>query len=163
MKRFLLSALLLPFLVSVAGAQSTLFLVRHAEAAGDTSGGKNPDLSEAGRARAERLATVLKDAGIAAVFTTEFARTQGTAAPLARAAGVELTVVPAADSTRTLVAKLKEQGRNALVVGHSNTLPEIIKALGVSTPVKIEGSDFDQLFVVVPIGSEPRLIQLRIP
>ena len=45
---------------------------------------KDPDLSDAGRARAESLANVLKDAGITAIYATELKRTQQTAAPLAR-------------------------------------------------------------------------------
>jgi broad specificity phosphatase PhoE len=122
MKHFI--ALLLSFLllVSTAAAQSTIFLVRHAEKAG----GDDPDLTEAGRARAESLATVLKDAGITAIYTSEVKRTQQTAAPLAKALRVEPTIVAIKDRA-ALVAKLQGSSGNALVVGHSNTIPEIIR------------------------------------
>src|SRR5438045_7579771 len=82
MKRFILVLLLSGLFVTATAAQSTIFFVRHAEKAG--GGGDNPDLSEAGRARAESLATVLKDADISAIYTTELKRTQQTAAPLAK-------------------------------------------------------------------------------
>ena len=75
-----------------AAAQHTVFLVRHAERADTTPGAArrwptDPDLSDAGRARAESLAAALKDAKITAIYTTEFKRTQQTAAPLAKALG----------------------------------------------------------------------------
>ncbi len=134
MRRLLFLALWVPFLFAgTAVAQTTLFLVRHAETAGPTTGGQDPDLSDAGRARADRLAAALKDVGIGAVFATEYRRTQQTAAPVARLAGLEVTVVPAAEPAAALAARLQAlpAGKNALVVGHSNTLPEIAKALGV--------------------------------
>jgi broad specificity phosphatase PhoE len=79
MKRFAFCFLLASALLSTATAQSTIFVVRHAEKADAT---KDPDLSEAGRARAEALAKALRDAKIAAIYATEFKRTQQTAAPL---------------------------------------------------------------------------------
>jgi broad specificity phosphatase PhoE len=142
-------------LASTAAAQSTIFLVRHAEKAG----GDNPDLTEAGRARAESLASVLKDAGITAIYTSEVKRTQQTAAPLAKALHVEAAVIPAKESA-ALVAKLKSSSGNALVVGHSNTIPEIIKALGITTSVNIADNDYDNLFLVV-LEEKPRLIRLH--
>src|SRR3954464_3301384 len=84
-------------------AGPTIFFVRHAEKA--TTGGDDMDISEAGRGRAESLATVLKDAEISAIYTTEFRRTQQTAAPLAKAIHVEPSVIPAKDGA-ALLAKL---------------------------------------------------------
>ncbi len=162
MKRLLVCALLFLFLLRTAEAQTTaIFLVRHAETAA-AAGDRNPELSAIGRERAEKLAKTLKDAGIVAVFATEYRRTQETATPVARMAGVEVTLLPAKDAPLALAAKWKDGTLpgNALVVGHSNTLPEIIGALGVSASVKIEESEHDQLFVLVP-GTDPRLIRLR--
>ena len=103
MKRFVFCFLLASALLSTARAQSTIFVVRHAEKADAT---KDPDLSEAGRARAEGLAKALRDANIAAIYATEFKRTQQTAAPLAKALGITVTVLPAQDSA-ALIAKLR--------------------------------------------------------
>ena len=76
-------------------ASPILFLVRHAEKA--TTGGNDPELSAAGQQRAEALARILKDSEITAIFTTEFKRTQETAAPTARATQITPTIVPAND------------------------------------------------------------------
>jgi len=118
MKRFLSLLLVFAVCLSAATAQSTIFIVRHAEKAGD--GGNDPDLSDLGRARAETLANMLKDAGISAIYVTEFKRTQQTAAPLAKALGITVTTLPAKDNA-ALVAKLRASNGNALVVGHSDT------------------------------------------
>src|SRR5438045_946173 len=103
MKRFVFCCLLFSLLLSTATAQSTVFIVRHAEKA-DAS--KDTDLSDAGRARAEALAKLLKDANITAIYTTEFKRTQQTAAPLAKDLGLTVTTLPADDST-ALTAKVR--------------------------------------------------------
>lgn len=138
------AAMLLAAPFAVAG--STIFLARHAEKAEAAADPKNPELSAAGRARAASLARMLKDAGIAAIFATEFARTQQTAEEVHRATGAAIIIVPAKD-TPALVEKLKAVEGNALVIGHSNTLPEIIKALGAAKTVTIAESDYDDLFI----------------
>lgn len=141
-------------------AASMIFLVRHAERA--DSGGSvssDPGLSAEGRTRALHLVQELKDAKIAAIFTSEYQRTQQTAAPLAKSLGIHLEVVPGKD-VPSLVARIRATSGNVLVVGHSNTLPQIIKALGISTPLIMTEADYDNLFVVLP-GESPRLIWLH--
>jgi broad specificity phosphatase PhoE len=139
--------------------EPVFFIVRHAEKAAE--GGNDPDLSDAGRARAESLAKMLRDAKISAIYTTELKRTQQTAAPLSHALGLEAVVVPAS-ATASLVEKLKIQAGNALVVGHGNTIPDLLKAIGLTDPVSIAENDYDNLFVIMP-GVPPRLIRLHFP
>jgi len=148
--------LLLSAFLSTATAQSTIFIVRHAEKADAT---KDPDLSEAGRARAEALAKMLKDANITAIYATEFKRTQQTATPLAKVLGITVTILPAKDNA-ALIAKLRASTGNALVVGHGDTIPDLIKALGISDPINIAENDYDNLFAVVP-DQKPHLIRLH--
>ena len=153
----------LVFAASHAAAQ-TVFVVRHAERAdagmaGATSMATDPELSETGRARAESLAAMLKDAGITTILVTEYKRTQQTAAPLARALGVAAEAVPAKDLD-ALMAKVKSAAGNVLIVGHSNTLPGILKRLGIDTPVTVGDADYDNLFVVTG-GAKPSLVRLR--
>ena len=155
MKRFIFCCLLLNLLISTATAQSTIFIVRHAEKADAT---KDPDLSEAGRARAEALAKMLRDTNITAIYATEFKRTQQTAAPLAQALGIKVTVSPAKATDFAL--KVRTVHSNALVVGHGNTIPDLIKELGISDPITIAENDYDNLFVVV-LAEKPRLIRLH--
>jgi broad specificity phosphatase PhoE len=157
MKRFALFLLLSLLFVSAAAAQSTIFIVRHAEKAGD--GGNDPDLSDLGRARAETLANMLKDAGISAIYVTELKRTQQTGAPLAKTLHLDTTIVPAKE-TAALVAKLRASPGNFLVVGHGNTIPDLIKGFGIATPINIAENDYDNLFVLL-LEERPRLIHLH--
>jgi phosphohistidine phosphatase SixA len=136
-----------------------LFVVRHAEKA--ATAGNDPDLSEAGRARAEALARILKDARITAIYATELKRTQQTAAPLAHALNLQTIIMPSADIA-ALAEKLKTQTGNALVIGHGNTIPNLLKALGLSDSISISENDYDNLFVIMP-GDPPRLVRLHMP
>src|SRR5438094_7288802 len=94
--------------VPIVSAQPIVVIVRHAEKA--ANGGNDPDLSSAGRGRAEALARILKDSGITAIFTTELKRTQETAAPTATSAHVTPTMVAAKD-TAALVARFASAKR----------------------------------------------------
>lgn len=158
MKHLALALLTLAFLLQPASAQSTIFLVRHAEKAvgGDA---RDPDLSPAGHERAQALASILKDAGISAIFVTDLKRTQQTAEPFAKASNITPTIVPAKE-TGALVARLKATSGNALVVGHSNTIPDILAALGISDPPEIADEDYDNLFLVT-LSAQPRLLRLH--
>jgi phosphohistidine phosphatase SixA len=148
-------------LLLAAGADSApvIFIVRHAEKA--STGGNDPDLSLQGQKRADALAQILKDSQIRSVFVTEFKRTQETAAPTAKAARVSPNVVPAND-IGALVEKLRALNDNALVVGHGNTIPDLLKALGIATPVSIPDDDYAEIFVVMG-GDAPQLLRLHYP
>src|SRR5207247_7198259 len=131
--------------VPIVSAQPVVVIVRHAEKA---NGGNDPDLSSAGRARANELARILKDSGITAIFSTEFKRTQETAAPTATSTHVTPTVVAGKD-TAALVGKLHQLNGNALVVGHGDTIPTMAKALGINSRFKIHATDYSHLFVSI--------------
>ena len=146
-------------LATYANAAPVVFIVRHAEKA--SNGGNDPDLSVQGRKRADALAQVLKDSKITSVLVTEFKRTQETAAPTARAAQVSPTVVPASD-IGALVQKLRALNGNALVVGHGNTIPDLLRALGIATTVSIPEDDYTEIFAVL-VGDAPQLVRLHYP
>lgn len=163
-RRSLAAILLSLACVAAADAQSTIFLVRHAERAdgGTAPAGMmtaDPDLSAAGQARAAALAAVLKDAKITAIFTTELKRTRQTAAPLATALGLAVTQLPSTDLP-ALVKRLEAASGNVLVVGHSNSVPETIKLLGIDDTITIGDQEFDNLFVISRT-SRPSLVRLR--
>jgi broad specificity phosphatase PhoE len=163
MRRLVLSAFLL-FLAVPAAAQPLVFVVRHAERADSGTGGAttmatDPDLSDAGRARAESLAAALKDAKITAIFVTPYKRTRQTAEPLARALGVQPTEIDAKDMG-SLIEKVKAASGNVLVVGHSNTVPDVLSKLGVDDAPKLADADYDNLFVVIR-GAKPSLLRLH--
>ncbi|SPF52982.1 conserved exported hypothetical protein [Candidatus Sulfopaludibacter sp. SbA4] len=148
----LLPALLAVWSLGLAAEPArTVILVRHAERAGGM--GPEVGLSEAGRCRAQLLAGMLADAGVSRIYTSEVARTQETADPLAKKLGLRPEVV-AANDYDALLAKLRPgaPGGVALVVGHSNTVPEIVKRLGGGTVAAIADSEYDRLFVVTITG-----------
>ena len=160
----LLRCLLLLLLATAAqaGPQSVI-LVRHAEKAGAPAG--DPGLSAAGEARAHALAAALADAGVDTVFTTQFQRTRATAAPLLAASGLTPTVIDAAGDTAAHVAAVAAAVRassgTVLVVGHSNTVPAIVAALGGPTIPMLCESSFSHAFVLQGLDATPRLQRWR--
>ena len=133
--------------LAAQAAPTTVFVVRHAE-----KGPENPDpsLTPPGQQRAAELARVLGDTRISAVFASEFKRTQETVTPLARAAGVPVSVVPAGkiDSLVGLIRALPA-GSRVVVASHSNLVHVIVdKLAGVVLP-QLTDADYDRIAVVV--------------
>lgn len=137
---------LIPVLLSTL---FSIFIVRHAEKVA-TKGTDNPPLTKAGARRAQELARVLSSVPLKAVYATEFARTQQTAAPAAKQAGVPVEQRPA-DKTAELAAELraKHADDDVLVVAHSDTIGELVKALGAPDAIgELPSAEYDNLFVV---------------
>lgn len=143
-----------------AQAQRAIILVRHAERVDPAT---DSGLSKAGQERAERLATQLKDSGIKAIYTTQLKRTVQTAEYVARVIGVQPTVIPSTEQSR-LIETLRTQHASevVLVVGHSNSIPEIMKALGATEPITIADDQFDDLFILVPGNPTPTVLHLHL-
>jgi broad specificity phosphatase PhoE len=130
-------------------------LVRHAEPA---AGGSDPGLAPAGVVRAATLAKMLAAAEVSAIFTSDLRRTKETAAPLASVLGNTPVVI--ADDPQAAAAQIKAAGPRVVVVGHSDTTPAIIKALG-GPAVSIKPTQFDRMFVLtVPPSSAGSLLSL---
>lgn len=157
------------FCFHVAEAQQAIFLVRH----GETVAPKGTDLrplSEAGQRRAVLLATMLKDVGINAIFTSDLERTIKTAEPLGQALEIEpkalwqLNTSFKQNDIDAFAALLRSEHRRdiVLVVGHANSVPALLKALGHSAEIKIPETEFDNLFVLIPMSEgPPKLLRLR--
>ena len=139
---------------SLASAQQLVIAVRHAERADGGSNSPNaqtdPLLSAEGEARAKKLAAMLADAGITAIYSTEYNRTQDTAKPIAARLGLKVQAHKAQDRAG-LAAVLKSSHAKdvVLVVGHSNSLPEVIKALG-GPAMTIADEEYDAIYLFVP-------------
>lgn len=133
-----------------AAAQSTtVILVRHAEK--EATPPSDPPLTAAGQARANDLWDAVRDAGIDAVITTQYLRTQATAQPTMTALNLSPEVVTASGAKHpqdVAAAVKKHVGQTVLVVGHSNTIPDIIAALGAKKPADICDGEYDNLYVV---------------
>jgi phosphohistidine phosphatase SixA len=173
--RFLLPALLICAQACV-GAQSarvapvtaatTVVVVRHAEKSTDDP--RDPSLSTAGQDRARALNALLRNAGVTDIYTTQYKRTRQTAEPFAQQFGITIverpiTAANSATYARDLAQEIftRSAGKGVLVVGHSNTVPDIVKALSGSTVPEIADPEYDHVFVVViPPSGSPRLMQL---
>jgi broad specificity phosphatase PhoE len=126
-------------------AATTIYLVRHAE---KEAAGPDPALSAAGRQRATELGRLLQDAGIEAIYSTDVTRTLETATPLAQQRGLQIRIYDW-DGMEELAASLLRQGGRYLVVGHSDTTPELVGLLGGEPGTAIDEADeYDRLYVV---------------
>ncbi|MDQ3170747.1 MAG: histidine phosphatase family protein, partial [Acidobacteriota bacterium] len=141
-------------LAATDGAQSSaptmVVIVRHAEAVPDA--GRDPVLGDAGRARAAALAEALRDAGVAAVYATQYQRTRLTGADVAAAANIEVTVRAIEGSADEYAAALathvlsSHAGRTVVIVGHSNTVPALVKAFSGLVMADLAHDSYDTMF-----------------
>jgi broad specificity phosphatase PhoE len=153
-RRFFLLLLCLLIASTGAAAQSkptVVILVRHGEKAVLPS--TDPPLSEAGIVRAKALVEVLAHANVQAVITTELTRTRETGRPVAEALGLSPEVVhtgPAEAHAKAVAQAVRAHaGQTVLVVGHSNTVPAIIGALGGPKLSDICDSQYSTFYVLV--------------
>jgi broad specificity phosphatase PhoE len=141
-------------------ASADIFLVRHAD---KTTPDEQSLLSPKGLKRADDLRRTLSSVNLKAVYHTEFKRTLQTAAPTAS----EHKLVPIetkSDDVQGLAKTLRARPaqEDVLVVGHSDTVPELLNELGVSTKVALGNFDYDNLFIVSPrAAGEPGFIRLH--
>jgi broad specificity phosphatase PhoE len=155
-----LSVLLASFLLTACS--HTYYVVRHAEkasAGGGTtmSSPNNPPLSAPGEQRAQALRETLKDSKIEYIFSTNTTRTMTTAEPLRNLKGLTTeNYGPMPDSA--FIQKLKGLKKNVLIVGHSNTVDDIVNGLtGTKTiPGDLQDSEYSNLFVVTYKGKKVR-------
>jgi broad specificity phosphatase PhoE len=143
-------------------SNTTVIVVRHAEKA---SSDRDPALSDVGRARARDLAHVLGQTPIDAIFTTQYVRTRETARPLADLRKLEAIAI---DATATHIAELaqrirtRHRNQTVVVVGHSNTVPAILAALGADDPPAIGDDDYDHLYILnIREDDSAHLVSLR--
>jgi phosphohistidine phosphatase SixA len=151
------AVLLVALAAPAAVAHKAIFVVRHAEKASST----DPDtpLAAQGQDRALKLASMLRNAGVTHVFVSDKKRTQQTAQELVEQRGLPAPVVLPAADTAKLVAQLKAVPKDAvvLVVGHSDTIPGILKGLGVEPAVVIQPDQYGRIFLVT---NDLRLVEL---
>ena len=135
-----------------------VYLVRHAEKVDQS---KDPDLSGDGYLRAGELARTLADAKIEYVHSSDFIRTRNTAAPVAELFGLEIELYDQNDLL-TLAEDLKAEGGRHLVVGHSNTTPDLVELLGGDPGYPIEElNEYDRLYILTIRNGKVNTVLLR--
>lgn len=128
------------------------YVMRHLQKAE----GPDPALSEVGAGSAERLASWFERDRPAAIYVSTTRRARETAAPLAARLGLTVREYDPSD-TPALVARARAETGTVLIVGHSNTVPEIVAQLGGARPADLAESDFGDIFRVLRDGSVERL------
>lgn len=169
---FFLSALLPSAFPEGLNAQEgpIIFLIRHAERADDSNANPgmamdphmagDPPLSETGGVRALLLAEMLKDAGITHIHSTDYRRTRETVEPTAEAGGLSIATYDASDPDAFASSLRSISGRH-LVVGHSNSTPDLVTALGGDPGPPIDPLEYDRLYIVTFQRGETRTVLLR--
>jgi len=127
---------------------TTIILVRHAEKLIEPNN-QDPDLSPEGFERAQEIARVFGEAGINAIYATQYKRTQQTVKPLSDRTGVPVKLLQS-NQTDELVNQLQttNRGQTVFIAGHNNTVPAIVSALSGQTYPNIPESEFDNLYIV---------------
>ena len=161
----LLAATAFPVGVGAVGEATpmTLILVRHAEKAIVPAENKDPDLSLAGEARAQELARIFGDAGITAIFATQYKRTQQSVKPLADKLGLTVNKVEAKETAK-LVKEIRARsaGEVIFIAGHNNTVPEIIAAMGGPKLPIIPETEYDNLYILtVQSDGSTKLLKMK--
>lgn len=132
----------------------TIYLVRHAEK--QAVEGNDPGLTDAGNYRSEQLASWFQDRGVRKVWSSDYRRTRDTAAPLVSMLGLDLSLYDPRDLP-TLAGELLGDRENALIVGHSNTTPDLTRLLCECDISDMDESEYDQLYVVSVLGGKTKV------
>lgn len=145
----LVAAVLAPLAAPAQVPTHAVHVVRHFDT---PKGERDPDLLPAGQARAGALVRWFAGKPLAAIFVTDYRRTRQTAAPLAAARGIAVQTYDPADNP-ALVARIRASGGPVLVVGHSNTVPDIVAALGGTRPRDLVHEVFGDIWTVDAAGT----------
>ncbi len=154
-------AILLGLIVAsgeAAWAAEKIYLVRHAEKVAD--GTTDPELTKVGKARACFLAGFFKGKGLTEVRSSDYRRTWDTAGPVARALGIPLSIYDPAELP-VLAMDLKHRNGVPLIVGHSNTTPELARLLGARDVEDMEDSEYDRVIEIIYKDGEAEMIVHR--
>lgn len=140
------------------------FCVRHAEK--ERGDPRDPNLSTEGEARAERLGRILAEAGLDSVYATPFRRSQLTAEPVQRRGHTPPVVIYSPEEQEEWILELlpNSRGKKMVIVGHQNTIPQLLNQLagGGFDYDNIPDADFGKFFVVATKGiGETEVLELR--
>ena len=139
-----------------------IFIVRHAE----KETGKDPVLTPAGNARAGDLMRALQNEGIQKIYVSQYKRTQQTSDSLRIQLKIDTLHYAADTLCDNLVNSIMEHsdfGKTILIIAHSNTIPQIIRKLGVTDyPYgDIPDNEFDNLFVIAYKKEKARVKKMK--
>lgn len=135
----------------------TIVITRHAEKVADKP---DPELSEQGQQRAHNLAKLLRYVALQKIYATKYQRTQQTALPAAAQRGMSVSTYAAGESD-ALIREVLEQQQSVLIVGHSNTVPELVTAAG-GKAVELTEQDYGDVFVLQVMAGQVMTTRLYV-
>lgn len=140
-----------PEATSEPESDAAYFLVRHAE---KTTEKPDPALTQAGQQRAQDLTARLDKVSLTAIYSSDYTRTRDTAAPVAKAQGLDVIIYDPRDLEGLAKILLAQKGQ-ILVVGHSNTTPELSALLGgpKGEPI-VEATEYDRFYILQRNGDD---------
>lgn len=145
-------------------AYTIFYCVRHAEKMKDA--GDNPGLTPEGLVRAERLGVILSNEFLDKAFSTNYKRTVQTAEAVRKKAlkAPPGETFPPAMQDMWLDETLKQgMGKRYLVVGHQNTIPQLLNRLkGITEFQNIPDDEFGRFYIAVTKGiGQTEVLELR--
>ena len=136
--------LFLLIVMACPSCTTNYYVVRHAEKVDNSS---DPPLSPAGSRRALALRDLLRNKHIDSIFSTDFIRTKKTVEPLA--ADIKKSIHLYTGSVDDAIGELQKiRGKNVLIAGHSNTVPQLVQGLSGRSVSAIADNDFDNLYII---------------
>ena len=139
-------------------AADTVYVIRHLQKAT----GDDPPLTAEGAAGAQKLSDLLAMKKVTAIYATQTKRAMQTAEPLAKRLYLAIQAYDPRDPA-ALTEKVAKQKGSVLVVGHSNTVPELVAKVGGKQPAPLADTDYGTVFVVRAGSSDVQQIQLQAP
>ncbi len=159
MKKIILSAIFVCTMTTVFAQESieittTYFLIRHAEKVRENPADKNPDLNEKGFQRAENWEKVLQHISFDAIYSTDFKRTLNTVEPISNKSNL-IPILYNPSKVDFGQFQLENSGKNVLIVGHSNTIPQFVNGLIHQQKYQeMDDNEFSHLYIVTVKGNE---------
>lgn len=127
----------------------TIYVMRHLDT---PEGVRDPDLTAAGRRHAAALVRWFAGKPLATIYVSDFKQTRQTVAPLATKRGLTPKLYDPADNA-AIVRKARAERTPVLIVGHSNTVPDIVEQLGGPRPAPLHHPDFGDIWTIAPNGT----------
>ncbi len=137
----------------------SIYLVRHAEKQKDVD---NPPLTSCGRLRARQLASILADVELESIYSTSTQRTMATAQPISQLKKLAIKNYSGSDLTQ-FAFSLKKLKQNVLVVGHSNTTPQLTELLSGEKIAPIEDHQYQHLYQIQYFQDQINVTLLKQP
>jgi broad specificity phosphatase PhoE len=143
---------------SIVAQKKTIILVRHAE---KVDASQDPELTEAGKQRAERLAKIVKKYKPGAIYSTDFKRTRDTAAPMAARRRLKVEIYDPKNPADLIDTIMKSKTKRFMIVGHSNTIPGLANLLGKKELFKnLDDAEHGVIWIVRLKDGELRKIEI---